>query len=350
MTRLVSAPEVFEAFARGIERYTPETAALLRRCARNPLALSLVPAKPAWDVPHRLVAAVRWLVLAGEVEDFSQAQEPWRAFRAVLGERSDWIARFVREQPVQTNEVQRCFALLPLFLTVSRLARRPLDLIELGTSGGLNLLWDRYRYRYAAGVWGAAGDTIEPSGEERVPVPHALLREPVEVRRRRGIDLKPVDLTSDEGIRLLLSFTGEEVVRERLRGAAGVLRRHPPELIRGDYLELLPGLLRERDDGVLTVVFQTLSTVYLSDEQRARLTEIVEDARRDGPLAWISTPTPEEHGERRGDYPLELAVWPGLERRIVARMDVRGEQLGWIGLGDDRLGPDQSDAIVPPTP
>lgn len=90
--------------------------------------------------------------------------------------------------------------------------------------------------------------------------------------------------------------------------------------------------------------------MYLSDEQRARLAEIVEDARRDGPLAWISTPTPEEHGERRGDYPLELAVWPRLGRRIVARMDVRGEQLEWIGLGDDRLDPDQSDAIVPPTP
>lgn len=346
----MSAPEVFEAFARGIERYTPETATLLRHCARDPLALSLVPAKPAWDVPHRLVAAVRWLVLAGKVEDFSQTQEPWHAFRAVLGERGDWIARFVREQPVQTNEVQRCFALLPLFLTVSRLARRPLDLIELGTSGGLNLLWDHYRYRYAAGVWGAEGDTLELSGEERAPVPSHLLGERVEVRRRRGIDLKPVDLTRAEGLRLLFSFTGDEIARERMRRAANVLRRHPPDLIRGDYLELLPGLLQERDDDALTVVFQTLSTVYLSDEQRTRLTAVVEEARNDGPVAWISTPTPEEHGQRRGDYPLELAVWPELERRIVARMDVRGERLEWVGVGDDQLDVDQSDATAPPTP
>jgi hypothetical protein len=71
--------------------------------------------------------------------------------------------------------------------------------------------------------------------------------------------------------------------------------------------------------------------VYLSDDERAQLREMVDEAGREAPLAWISTPTPEEHGQRRGDYPLELAVWPGGERRIVARMDVRGERLEWAG-------------------
>ena len=30
-----------------------------------------------------------------------------------------------------------------------------IDLLEVGSSAGLNLLWDRYRYRYDAGIWGA---------------------------------------------------------------------------------------------------------------------------------------------------------------------------------------------------
>ncbi len=101
--------------------------------------------------------------------------------------------------------------------------------------------------------------------------------------------------------------------------------------MRGDYVELLPEIVRDRDDYGLMVVFQTISTVYLSDEERARLRAIVDGAGAVGPLAWISTPTPGEHGQRRGDYPLELALWPGEERRIVARMNVRGEWLEWIG-------------------
>ena len=44
--------------------------------------------------------------------------------------------------------MQRCYALLPAFLACAD--GRPLDLIELGPSAGLNLLWDRYAYAYEA--------------------------------------------------------------------------------------------------------------------------------------------------------------------------------------------------------
>lgn len=324
--------EVFEDFARGVEARAPEEADLARRSARDPLALELVPPRPTWDVPHRMVAAVRYLVLAGEVDDYRTARVPWDAFRSVLRDHGDWIARFIREQPVQTNEVQRCFALLPIFLTVAAAARRPLDLLELGPSAGLNLLWDRYAYRYRAGTWGADAGGIVLTGEERTRVPASLLRERVEVRRRRGVDLKPVDVTDEESVRLLYAFasTDEDVVW-RLERALELARHDPPELIRGDYLRLLPELLAERDDGALTVVFQTHSTIYLPFDQRARLRELVDAAGQARPLAWISAPTPEEHGERRGDYPLELAIWPGGERRVVARTDVRGDWLEWLG-------------------
>lgn len=308
---------------------SPDTAALLRRCATDELALSVIPDDPPWDAPHRLLAGARWLVLADRVEDFEEAEEPWSAFHGVLEQHGEWLARFVRERPVQHNEVQRCWALLPVFLTVARAAARPLELVELGTSAGLNLLWDRYGYLYGAGSWGDPDSPLQLAGDERVAVPGSLLRTGVEIRRRRGIDLDPVDATSEDGLRLLKTYSRDEAYRRRLERAREVLRNLPPELIRGDYLELLPGVLHARDPDVLTVVFQTLSTVYLDDEQRMRLREIVEAAGEEGPLAWISTPTPEEHRQRRGDYPLELALWPGGERRIVARMNVRGEWLEW---------------------
>ena len=311
--------------AEGEEAVAPVQAALFRRCASDPLALSLLPDDPTWDMPHRLLAGARWLALSGEVDDFETAADPWLAFHAVLEEYEDWLGTFVREQPVQTNEVQRCWALLPIFLTVARVARRPLDLVELGTSAGLNLLWDRYRYRYEAGSWGDPSAPLRLEGQERSAVPRELLETEVDVRRRLGIDLRPVDVTTDDGVRLLDTFVRDEGYRARLRSASEILRQEPPELVRGDYLDLLPGILRSRSDDVLTVVFQTISTVYLTDAQRGQLRA----TGADGPLAWVSTPTPEEHGERRGDYPLELAMWPAGDRRIVARMNVRGEWLEW---------------------
>jgi hypothetical protein len=318
--------------ADGEESAAPEQAELLRRCASDSFALSLIPESPTWDMPHRLLAGARWLALSGEVEDFEGGDDSWRSFRSVLEEHHEWLARFVLEHPVQTNEVQRSWVLLPIFLTIARAARRPLDLVELGTSAGLNLIWDRYGYHYAAGTWGDLSAPLQLEGEERRPVPVELLRTEVDVRRRVGIDLEPVDVTSDEGLRLLDTFVRDKGYRSRLRRATEVLRIEPPELLRGDYLELLPEILSDCDDYGLMVVFQTISTVYLSDEERARLRAIVDGAGAVRPLAWISTPTPEEHGQRRGDHPLELALWPGGERRVVARMNVRGEWLEWIGL------------------
>lgn len=105
----------------------------------------------------------------------------------------------------------------------------------------------------------------------------------------------------------------------------------PPTLIRGDYLELLPDLLDQRDEATLTVVFQTLSAVYLGEEQKARLRSIVDEAGSAGPLAYVWTPTPEEHGQRQGDYPIELATWPGRQRHYIARMENHGEWLDWVG-------------------
>ncbi len=156
----------------------------------------------------------------------------------------DFLRRFVSEQRVQTNEVQRCWALLPCFLEAARrLDASTVDLIELGTSAGLLLLWDQYRYRYDAGEWGPQDAALELSAEERGRVPGELLARQLVVRDRVGLDLEPVDVTTDEGALLLRSFVWADRVEriERLDRAIDALRATPPAIVRGDFVELLPG-------------------------------------------------------------------------------------------------------------
>lgn len=303
---------------------------LMRRCSRDPVVLALVADDPGWDAPHRLFAAVDWLVDTRRSEPYRSAAHPWPAFRSICVEHADWIGDFMRTHPVQTNEVQRCFALVPIFLMLARGTRQPLDLIELGASAGLNLLWDRYRYKYRSGTWGPAGSDLELSGEERGTVPAALLEGAVTVRGRMGVDLKPLDVRNQDDVRLLRIFTASHR-QARLMAAVEMARTDPPTIVRGDYLEILPDLLADRPADGLTVVVQTLSTVYLSDADRARLRAILDRAGSAGPLAYVGTPTPEEHGQQGGDYPIELITWPGREHRFVARMENHGEWIDWLG-------------------
>ena len=65
-------------------------------------------------------------------------QASWDDVGGALEQHAEFLARFTAEQEVQTNEVQRAWALLPGFLSVAD--GRPFDLLELGPSARLNLV------------------------------------------------------------------------------------------------------------------------------------------------------------------------------------------------------------------
>jgi hypothetical protein len=278
-------------------------------------------------VPLRLLGGVHYLALSGAAPD---AFESWERFSVVLDEHAELLARYIAERPIQTNEVQRSWVLLPCFLEVaSRTRFEAFDLIELGPSAGLNLVWDRYRYRYEAGRWGAPDAPLELSGEERRAIAASLLSHTPRVGRRIGVDLNPVDVSTHEGALLLKSFVWADQVDRlrRLDRAIEALRADPPELVQGDFVELLPGLLADRRQDVLTVVFQTGTLGYLSPEQRSRLRATLEEAGAAGPLAFVSTGGPRERGATY--WGVSLQIWPG-QRELVAEADFHGSWLEWL--------------------
>jgi hypothetical protein len=274
-------------------------------------------------VPLRLLGGLHFLVLSGRAS--------WDGVPAALRDERAFLRSFVAEQGVQTNEVGRSWVLAPLFLRVAeRLGAGALDLVELGPSAGLNLVWDRYRCEYEAGGRGPEGTPVVLRGEERTPVPGRLLGLEPRVGRRLGIDHAPIDVTTEDGARLLTCFVwaGQEERLARLRLAIEELRRDPPELVRGDFLELLPSVLAGRSDEVPTVVFQTAVLAYVGDDGRARLRDTLEAAGGAGPLAFVSAGRP-----RAGDdsWGLRITYWPGGEREFVGHADYHGAWLDWTG-------------------
>jgi hypothetical protein len=298
-------------------------ASLARSLADDPVVESLVgDHEPRWEAPLRLFGGVHYLELSGMV------QHPWVKLRGVLEANREWLARFVAEQPIQTNEVQRCWGLLPGFLTVGD--ERPVDLVELGPSGGLNLYWDRYAYRYGDERWGDPGAGLELSGSAEGGPPRELLQKEIEVGRRIGIDRRPVNVTTDHGARLLEAFVwADQTDRlDRVRRAIEIARQDPPRLLDGDYVEVLPALLAERDLDILTVVYHSVSTVYLRQEERDRLEEILVAEGHRGSLARISYEIDRETPTFYG-FALDVETWPDGRRRL-ARLDGHANTMDWV--------------------
>ena len=243
----------------------------------------------------------------------------------------DFLRRFVSEQRVQTNEVQRCWALLPCFLEAARrLGAQTIDLIELGTSAGLLLFWDRYRYGYDEGEWGPPHAPLQLGGEERGRVPAGLLTRELEVREHVGIDLEPVDVTRDEDALLLKSFVWADRTEriERLERAIAALREHPPEIVQGDFVELLPGLLERRRPDALTVVMQVAAGGYLDEEGWERLHAALDAGGLHGPACLCL------RGPSGADEPPALgAVADDVAGRRADAARVRGLPWKLAGLG-----------------
>ncbi len=280
--------------------------------ADDPAVAAIVGDEPSWDAPLRLLGGLHFLVLAGA----ALWDDPVEAH-------AEFLREFMRTQGVQTNEVQRSWALLPCFLRAAELlAVEELDVVELGPSAGLNLVWDRYRYSYEAGEWGPDDAPLRLEGEERSRLPSALLEVSPRIAHRVGIDLAPIDVTTDEGARLLQCFVwaGQDERFERLTRAIEAVRADPPELVRGDFADELPNVLRDRP----TLVFETAAFPYVPDETRAAVRETLSRAR--APLAFVTAGRP--RGEEQG-WGMRLETYPGGEREFVGHADFHGAWLDY---------------------
>ncbi len=298
---------------------------MLTELADEPLVDDVFPEADwsAHNLPLRLLAALHYLALDGRAS--------WDDLRSALRDHGAFLRRFVSEQRVQTNEVQRSWFLLPCFLEVARRSgAEELDVVELGTSAGLNLVWDRYAYRYVHGRWGPRDAAVELAGEERRPVPAALLGLAPRVGRRIGVDVAPVDVTDEHDVRVLKSFVWPDQAwrLEQLERVVAVVREDPPQIVHGDAVEELPRILDELRGGALTLVFATAFLNYLERERRQELRETLARVGSDRPLAfvWTGQPAPDVHTY----WGIHVQLWPGGEREVVVHADFQGAWLDWV--------------------
>jgi len=278
----------------------------------------------------RLLSAVHRLVLedqapllarhypsAGGVAGLEGAGQ---AFVAVLEEHRDRLRELVA-QPCQTNEAGRCAALLPGFLAIADEHRLPLRILELGSSAGLNLNWDRFRYEGQGWAFGPEDSPVRISGAiEGDPV---LAGETIVVERR-GCDRAPIDPTDPETrLALRSSVWADHLERlELLETALEVAREHPPPVDRADVCEWLPARLAQRTQGVTTVVFHSILWQYLGGPRRRRLRTLLHvagaAASAESPLGWLRMEPPGELAA------VTLTTWPGAHERVVALSGYHG--------------------------
>jgi hypothetical protein len=308
---------------------------------------------PCWDVLRghdsdaggsalalRFMAAVHRVVLMGMAPELArhypsmngtpEVTDCWLAFRATVARHvellREWICR-----PVQTNEVGRCAALIGGFLLVARESKLPLRLLEIGSSAGLNLRWDHYYYEAGGAKWGDPASPVHLTGAFAAGSPPFDVA--ARVIERRGCDLNPVDLKSEEGKLTLLSFVWADQSSRfaGIRGAMKVASEVQVCVEMADAVRWLDRNLSSVSPGAATVVFHSIVTPYMSKSGYKQLVDILSRAgnaaNKTAPLAWLRM----EPGRDQAD--VRLTVWPEGDERVVATASFHGRDIRWLVEG-----------------
>ncbi|HOF37619.1 MAG TPA: DUF2332 domain-containing protein [Dermatophilaceae bacterium] len=283
-------------------------------------------------VQLRFLAGVFRLVLAGAAPELVPyypclggtlpPDGVWPVMREVVGRHTEQVHEALAIVP-QTNEPGRSTALLVgLFDAVEAWGLDRIRLIEVGASGGLNLHVDRFRYDGPGWSWGPPDSPLVLHTQAPGVTPRAF-----EIVERLGCDVAPVDAASHEGALHLRSFVWPWQLErhERLTGALAVAAAYPVVVERAGAGEFLQRVLADPPaDGVLTVVWQSITRMYWPATESARVAALIEGARSRMPLAHVSM----EHADAPDAADAELAV----DGRVLGVVHPHGIPL-WVRPG-----------------
>ncbi|WP_101842005.1 DUF2332 domain-containing protein [Halobacillus sp. Marseille-P3879] len=220
----------------------------------DPLRQLCLHAREDQPIPNLLFGAVHYLLLQGtdhELKEYypslrngsRREKDPFPLFKDFCSEYRDKIMSILQTRRVQTNEVRRCAYLYPVFCYIYQQTNKPLSLIEIGTSAGLQLLWDQYAYSYGTdSLYGSKHSFVHLTSHVRHgELSHDLLSTHPPVNDRLGIDLHLSDLTCEEDYLWLkaLIWPEHKERRRNFENAVKQLKLNPPPLIEGDGASLL---------------------------------------------------------------------------------------------------------------
>ncbi len=291
-------------------------------------------------VALRLMGTVHRIVLAGDAPGLAahypsvggdgDADAAWPLIRRLFQSDPLTVAAGLVHPP-QTNEVGRAAALVGALAIVLEDNPLPVRLWEIGCSGGLNLRADHFRYRDGTGaVWGPMSPVELDPAWTTAPTASRVWLPIVE---RVGIDIAPVDPTSDDGAQRLASYVWADQTDRlrRLRSAILVAREYPARIVPGRAADVLADLAPAED--AVTVLWHSVMWQYVpADEQQQileRIAAIGRAATATSPFVHIALEPHATDGTEDYEYLVTAQAWPGGEGRVLGRAAPHGIPVTW---------------------
>lgn len=287
----------------------------------------------------RLLGSLHDLVLSGDDPALAatypqpgreaDAATAWMAARAAIIRHEDRLAAFMTHEP-QTNEVRRSACLAPGFLAIAFETGLPIRAFEVAASAGLNLHWDKYRYRFGDTAWGDADARVVMDTEWTGAAPPVDAH--VEVVERTACDRRPGDPTDPVQRRRLLAYIWPDQFErlDRIRAAIDLALSLGVTVEAADAVAWTARVAAPQV-GAVTVLYHSVFWQYMPPESQSALAHVITHhgakATPDAPFAWLRMePAPDNMAVME----VRLTMWPDGEDRLLAQVHPHGTWVKWL--------------------
>ncbi|MFM7348165.1 MAG: DUF2332 domain-containing protein, partial [Erythrobacter sp.] len=203
--------------------------------------------------------------------------------------------------------------------------------LEIGSSAGINLMLDRYRYDLGGVVVGPDAPVMEFRPAWHGPPPPA--RE-IAIVQTKGCDVAPVDLTDPaQALRLKAYIWPEHKVRfARMDAAVKAAGERKPDLVQANAADFVETELAKPQASATTrVLMHSVVWQYVPTEQQARVTAAMEAAGAAAtpqcPLAWVRV----EADRTVHRHAVTVRYWPGGAEEVqLAWSHPHGADVDWL--------------------
>lgn len=242
-------------------------------------------------IPNLFLASVHYLLAADPSHPLTKfyptlngfanpSRECYPFFKDFVLLNQTAITDLLRSRKVQTNEVGRCAYLFPAMLLASRYFKgRPIALLEVGTSAGLNLFWDRYAYAYGDNnLYGNGASNVKIASSFRGGILPALDIPLPEISHRIGIDLNIIDVQKEQEANWLKALIWPEHTNRRklLETAIAACQRPSVDLRVGDGFEMLEEIAKEIPKRSVVCVYHTHVANQIAPDARLAILDKID--------------------------------------------------------------------------
>jgi len=237
--------------------------------------------------------------------------------------------------PPQTNEAGRSANFIAAMLWLAKQGLPPrFECLEIGSSAGINLMLDRYRYDLGGVIAGPEEPVMAFAPEWRGAPPPAR---DIAIVSAKGCDVAPVDLTDPaQALRLKAYIWPEHTVRfERMDAAIRAAGARRPDLIHAAAADFAEAeLAKPQTPGTTRMLMHSIVWQYVPADQQARVTAAVAavaaagaSATPERPLAWVMV----EADRTVHRHKLTVRYWPGGAREVqLAWSHPHGAEVEWL--------------------